>query len=422
MTKTAIVLGAGIQGVCVALMLQKHGYRVRLIDKSHDVLSRTSLTYEGKLHLGFVYGMDKTLRTGYRMIRDALHFAPYLDYLLGSAEDWSRFRSKPNIYLVAQDSMLSPPDVRAYFERLDANFQETSRAETRLHYLGDRPARVFEETTIPDYVAPEVAAAAFLTAEVSVDQWRLKQLLKQHLAASSSIDLLLEHQVQEIRATPGGGFAVECRRRPDDTAATFESDIVCNCLWEKRIHFDRTMGITDEPPQSLRLKYGLIVETDAFLRRLHSLTMIHGPYGNIVVSENTDRAFCSWYPSGMKGLMEYGDLPERWEKACDGHASMALIDQLRREHLAAFRKIIPGLPDLKVIAVKGGVILAEGNKDISERDSAFHARNDAPIREKAGYYSVNTSKYTSAPRNTLLLEQMITQRSHWANGIAPTVL
>ena len=115
MTKSAIVLGAGIQGVFVALMLQKHGYRVRLIDKSRDIINRTSLTYEGKLHLGFVYGMDKTWQTGYRMTRDALHFAPYLDYLLGGTEDWSRFRSKPNIYLVAQDSMLSPPEVHAYF-------------------------------------------------------------------------------------------------------------------------------------------------------------------------------------------------------------------------------------------------------------------------------------------------------------------
>ena len=415
MTKRAIVLGAGIQGVCVALMLQKHGYRVCLIDKSHDVLNRTSLTYEGKLHLGFVYGMDKTLQTGYRMTRDALYFAPYLDYLLGSAEDWNRFRSKPNIYLVASDSMLSPQEARAYFEKLDANFQETSQTDARLHYLGDRPARVFQEIPIPDYVATGEATAAFLTAEVSVDQWKLKQLLKQHLAASSSIDLRLEHPVQEIRAAPGGGFAVVCRRR-DGTVSTFESDIVCNCLWEKRIHFDRTMGITGEALQSLRLKYGLIVETDTFLRRLHSLTMIHGPYGNIVVSENNDRAFCSWYPSGMKGLMEYGDLPDAWEKACDGHASTALIELLRREHLTAFRKIIPGLPDLKVIAAKAGVILAEGNKDISQRDSAFHTRNDTPIREKAGYYSVNTSKYTSAPRNTLLLEQMITQRSPWADG------
>jgi hypothetical protein len=415
MTKSATVLGAGIQGVCVALMLQKHGYRVRLIDKSHDVLNRTSLTYEGKLHLGFVYGMDKTWQTGYRMTRDALHFAPYVDYLLGGTEEWSLFRSKPNIYLIAPDSMLSPEEVRAYFEKLDVYFREISQSDERLHYLGERPARVFQKTAIPDYVASEVATAAFLTSEVSVDQWRLRQLLKQHLAGSSSIDQFLEHEVQEIRATPGG-FAVECRRGPDGSAATFESEIVCNCLWEKRIHFDRTMGVNDEAPQSLRLKYGLIVETDAFLRGLHSLTMIHGPYGNIVVSENNDRTFCSWYPSGMKGLLQYGDLPEAWEKACDGYASTALIESLRSEHLAAFRKIIPGLPDLKVIGAKGGVILAEGNKDITERDSAFHARNDTPIREKAGYYSVNTSKYTSAPRNTLLLEQMLTQRSTWANG------
>ena len=74
MAKTATVLGAGIQGVCVSLMLQKHGYRVHLIDKSRDIISRSSLTHEGKIHLGFVYGMDKSLKTGRKMVKDALHF------------------------------------------------------------------------------------------------------------------------------------------------------------------------------------------------------------------------------------------------------------------------------------------------------------------------------------------------------------
>jgi hypothetical protein len=404
MTKTAVVLGAGIQGVCVALMLQKHGYRVQLIDKSHDIINRTSLTYEGKVHLGFVYGMDKSMQTGYKMIRDALHFAPYMEYLLDKDEDWLQFRSKPNIYLVAHDSMLSPQEIEIYFEKINAYFQDCLSDE-RLHYLGTRPQVIFRKIDIPTYISSGFVSASFITEEMSVDQVKIKDVLKQKITASTSIDLFLEQYVTGIRTNPDG-YIVECKRQ-DGTTATIKSDIVFNCLWEKRIYFDRMVGINDESSHSLRLKYGLVLQADDFLHSLHSLTMIHGPYGNFVINPYSNRAFCSWYPASMKGLMEYGDVPDTWEQACDGYASNSLIEALRKDNLEGFRQFIPNLNDLTVLKVTAGVILAEGIKDITEHDSTFHSRNETPIREKAGYFSVNTSKYTSAPRNTMILEQML---------------
>ena len=57
------VLGAGIQGVCVALALEVAGHTVALIDQAEDCLLRTSLRNEGKIHLGFTYANDRSLRT-----------------------------------------------------------------------------------------------------------------------------------------------------------------------------------------------------------------------------------------------------------------------------------------------------------------------------------------------------------------------
>ena len=105
--------------------------------------------------------------------------------------------------------------------------------------------------------------------------------------------------------------------------------------------------------------------------------------------------------------MDYGTIPEAWEQACEGYTSDSLIEELRIETFEAFRNIIPQLSHFEVLEVKAGLILAAGDKDITERDSPFHSRNEFPIRQEAGYYSVSTSKYTSAPRNTMILEQML---------------
>ncbi len=105
--------------------------------------------------------------------------------------------------------------------------------------------------------------------------------------------------------------------------------------------------------------------------------------------------------------MDYGTIPEAWEQACEGYTSDSVIEDLRIDNFEGFRNIIPQLYPFEVLEVRAGLILAPGNKDITERDSSFHSRSEFPIRQSAGYYSVSTSKYTSAPRNTMILEQML---------------
>ena len=78
-----------------------------------------------------------------------------------------------------------------------------------------------------------------------------------------------------------------------------------------------------------------------------------------------------------------------------------------RANIAAFRKLLPNLPDMEVIRAKAGLLLAEGKVDINDRNSTFHQRNEIPVTGGNGYYSINTSKYTSAPRNAMILEEML---------------
>lgn len=90
-----LVLGAGIQGVCVALALRQRGYRVALVDRMPDLMLRTSLRNEGKIHLGFVYANDATFQTAPLMLRAALCFAPLFEEWLESDVNWRELSSLP---------------------------------------------------------------------------------------------------------------------------------------------------------------------------------------------------------------------------------------------------------------------------------------------------------------------------------------
>src|SRR5690242_17991952 len=152
MTK-ALVLGGGIQGCCIALMLRKHGYEVNLIDKSKDILSRASLNGTGKIHLGFVFGADPSLKTGKSLLLSALYFAPYMEYLLDEKINWDKFKSTNFNYLVAKDSMLSQEQVSAYFQTLQDLYLGHIKNEN-LTYLGERPEILYHKTSLPVQINP----------------------------------------------------------------------------------------------------------------------------------------------------------------------------------------------------------------------------------------------------------------------------
>ncbi|WP_129678338.1 FAD-dependent oxidoreductase [Candidatus Chloroploca sp. Khr17] len=91
------VLGAGLQGACVALALARLGYRVNLFERMDDCLTQASLRNEGKIHLGFVYANDTSFQTADLMLRSALSFGPNMEAFLGQKIDWSQFLSNPFI-------------------------------------------------------------------------------------------------------------------------------------------------------------------------------------------------------------------------------------------------------------------------------------------------------------------------------------
>lgn len=407
MAKTAIVLGAGIQGICVALMLEAQGYRVELVDKSSGIMNRASLNYEGRIHLGFVYGMDKSQKTGQRMVLDALNFAPYLEKLIGDKIDWLALCSKPTDYFVARDTILPADQVERYFENIQSFYCE-QLDNKNLNYLGQRPKSLFQRISIPSYFNADRVTDCFRTTEFSVDQLKIKKMLQRALSQLPQVNIRLQYLVESIEKEVNGYIV----RGKDSTGENIDlhASIVVNCLWEKRAYFDQQLGLEVEK-QSIRLKYGIVVALDDFLSKINSFAMVLGANGNFVCNPRSNTAFFAWYPSCLRGLMEYGEIPEDWDRVADGFVDPELYEILVEENLRNFKELLPGLRSVDVIKIKGGMILGPAGKnytkDIDQPDSVLHTRSESPIRQSDGYYSISTGKFTSAPRNTLQLEQIM---------------
>jgi hypothetical protein len=208
------------------------------------------------------------------------------------------------------------------------------------------------------------------------------------------VERLYSHEVESVVRTPAG-FRVD-GMRTDGSAWTREAGIVVNCLWEGRLALDHQMGVIPRRNWVYRLKYRLLGELSRSLVGLPSLTMVLGPYGDIVVHPPA-QAYMSWYPACMKGWCTTLTPPPAWESACNGQVDGRLTLPIVHEALAALDRIVPGILSSKIETVDAGIICSWGESDISDPESELHERFDVGVKSYDGYYSIDTGKLTCAP-------------------------
>lgn len=406
--KSVLVLGAGIQGICVALALRQRGYRVTVIDQMPDVMLRTSLRNEGKIHLGFVYANDASFQTSELMLRAALNFSPLLDEWLEMHVDWCALSSTPFWYLVMQDSMLTPPQIHAHYAQLQNCLEEIIACGEHATYLGNdlRGKRMWHNapSNVSKWFAPSRVAECIETVELALDREKFRALISARVASFPEITTRLRHHIETIEHAPNG-FCVQ-GTRSDGTRWSEFSDIVVNCLWDGRLALDEQLGIKPQRAFVMRLKYRVLAELVPALRDLPSLTMVLGRYGDIVQYGDTLTYF-SWYPACLRGWSQNITPPHEWDAVCQGNPPREIAAQVARETLDAFEEIIPGIGASRAHHVDGGIIYSWGETDIDDRASALHTRYEIGFTHHDGYYSVDTGKFTCAPLHAQQLVQHI---------------
>jgi glycine/D-amino acid oxidase-like deaminating enzyme len=391
------VLGAGFQGTCVALELATRGVSVDLYDRNDACITQAGFCNEGKIHLGFVYANDRSLRTARLMAHGALTFDRALHRWLETSIG-SIGVSPPFDYIVHRDSLLDQERIVAHFTQV-TDYVRSIAAERELTYLGE-DARATSYRIIRnngEIYDPEVATMVISTTERSVNTQALAQALARRVTDDPRINFLPH---SEVRGVKRNGKTLDVQVERDGACLADGYDQVVNCLWDGRRVLDRELGLVDERPWLFRLKHGVRLRLKHGTAAIPTVTIVLGSFGDVVRIDDR-QIYLSWYPACLAGISSE-IVPPPWPRQPTGEAAQRIIAEALAglgELMLPLRKLTDDM--IESSAVAGGIIAAAGETDIDDPNSRLHMRIDVGVRSVGGYHSVETGKYTLAPMYAL---------------------
>jgi glycine/D-amino acid oxidase-like deaminating enzyme len=388
------VLGAGLQGACVAMELASRGTNVDLFEKKAQCLTQASARNEGKIHLGFVYANDRTLQTARTMLKGALAFSPLLRRWIGNEIDQIPI-SEPFYYAVHRDSLLSREEVERHLHATHAIAVEQDSNAVGEYFGADyrvAPERL-SESECESLFDRRAVLAAYRTPEIGIDAEVLAAIVSRRLSSDSHIHCRLQTNVQRVEPD-SHGISLEFESATGRSRERY--DHVVNTLWDGRLLIDQTAGLQPERPWLFRVKYHLRIRLAASAPVFPTTTIVLGPFGDVVTYSNHEM-YLSWYPVGMRGSSKKLTPPD-WPLELDGKDA----NEMRTAIIAGLRSVVPSLSLLtpehvEACEVKAGIIFAWGETDIDDRASGLHARYAIGPRTVGRYHSIDTGKLTMAP-------------------------
>jgi glycine/D-amino acid oxidase-like deaminating enzyme len=381
-------------GVCAALELSRRGCSVTLIEGAADVLQGASRWNEGKIHLGYLYAADPSLRTATRLIPGGLAFSGLVSRLLGCSVD--AFATEDELFLVHRHSVVDPATFAAYAARTTELVLEASSQAQAPAYLADLSVGGFSALSaheLGQVTSNDDVVAGFRVPERSVSTVAVADLMTQALAAEPRVEVHTHTWIKRVQRRDDGRFDVITDAAPP-AIARLEGpfDVLINALWEGRLAIDAGLGILPPAPWTHRFRaavFGRSAATD-----LRSAVVCTGPFGDIKRYPD-GRLYMSWYDAGL--LAQGHDIePPR---------SAAVLTEARRDGvmnrtLTALSKFFPEVQNLRQHAeleIQGGWVYAVGQGSLGDRSSSLHRRDRFDITLDRGYISVDTAKYSLAP-------------------------
>lgn len=392
--KNIAVLGGGLQGSCLALALAARGARVTLFDRNDRLLTRAAVVNEGKIHLGYIYAGDSSLKTARMMMRGAFSFAGFVERHLGV--DLAAIEtSKPAVYLVHRDTTLGVAEVGAHLRAVSLLAREVASGRQDA-YFGidlDRLPRRWAAGELVDHFDPSAILAAFDTNEIAIQPTALAELIRARIDDIPAIEVRLSHFVESVDldghrpaliTTVGG----EPRREAFDE--------IVNALWDGRLVLDAKLGMHPSRPWLHRFKYGVRFQLPDAFERPPSATFVFGSFGEVVAFEG-GTVFLTWYPTCMVATSSGLEPPD-----CPAAPEGTVREEILSSTYDSLSKIVLGLrgvplSTLHAAAVKGGVIVAWGQTDINDPASELHQRFELGLTSSGSYHSLDPGKFTLAP-------------------------
>lgn len=374
-----VIVGAGIHGISVALALASRGRKSLVLEASDSPFAGASVKNEGKIHLGFVYALDRTGETTRAMVEGSLAFAPLIDDWCDGF-DWAAARSQQFAYVVMNEGLAGPELIGSHYDRVLERLRE-SAAKFGSNYLGvdlrDAAVRRHDEV-LPGMVAGH-SGCWFETPERAIDPRILAAKMVETANHEPLIEIRTGHRVTGARRKdPGFGLRVETASGPLE----IEAETVVNCAWEERPRLDN-MVLEDRWEGAFRVKHHVVLR-GGDLAGLRSSTLVQGPFGDVVIWPNGD-VYISWYPDART---HFGDRPER---------SLRSDRSVAETVHEAMVEMFPPLAGFDLVSFAPCHILARGRTDIDDPSSDLHRRAGAEFVESGGWWSLRSSKLTTGP-------------------------
>ncbi len=389
--RTVAVLGAGIMGSTTALLLARRGTAVSLFDAEDQPFSGASRWNEGKIHLGFLYAADRSLQTARRLLPGGLAFRDDVETLLGPCLRDATTR-EDDLYLIHKNSVAGPDDVAAYFEAVMGLARDHPDAGRYLVDLRRAGVERLGRSELDRLAGSAEIVAGFRTPERSVSTTVVADRFVAALSAEPRIEphyATRVRGVRPVRSDASGPWLIDT-----DRGLEGPFDAVVNALWQGRPIVDASLGPLPETTWSHRYRLALFVRT---LRPLAmpSAVIAVGPFGDTKNYDGRD-FYLSWYPAGLRAEGNQVAPP-----------AVRLPDDAERKRIAAstFAELGRLLPSVRSIAdnidelrVEGGWVFAIGAGSLADPDATLHQRYRVGIDHKGSYISVDTGKYSIAPR------------------------
>lgn len=375
-------------GCSTALFLARRGIEVTLYDAAPVPFAGASRWNEGKIHLGFLYSGDPSLRTARRILPGGLVFRPLLEDLLDCKLE--NVTETDDTFLVHRDSLVGVSDTRAYFETLIELIRSHAEASDYLVDLSAAQIVELSQREVGEIVDPEFVTAGFVVPERSIaTQWVADRFVDA-VAAESGIELRMATRVLGVDAADRGR---QSYRVDTHSGAEGPFDAVVNALWEGRPRVDSTLGLQHDRGLSHRYRLALFIETRRPVQA-PSVLLCTGAFGDIK-NYNGREFYVSWYPAGLVASGEGIDPPKIPQ--LNAAARQSITD----ETLDQMGRLIPSVGEIRaqaeVIRLEGGWVFAQGEGELGDPRSTLHRRDRIGIKQSGTYFSVDTGKYSVAP-------------------------
>ncbi len=393
-TERIAILGAGLAGCCAALNLARHGIAVTLFDRLSLPVHAASLHNEGKLHLGYVYAMDKGARTYVKMIEGSLQFLGIVEYLTGINK--SNFTlSSPFMYGVSNTSMLPMEKILDHFHTVDEEINNFLSKEKSFTSIGQsQPANVLAPEQAKRWFDMSAVHGVIQTPEISVNPIEVANIISASVLSNDLIEFKGNCEIEGVSESAANQYQIHYTEHNQSTTQKIDAGI--NCLWEDRIRIDKTLGIYPHHHDIIRYK-STITFYDRSKKYLDtpSTTIVLGPYGDTVNYRN-GLYYLSWYPDCKIGETTDGNI-----ESLKSEVDKLNRDKLMQSNIEELTTFLPSIEQFKDIIEKGrvggGFICAQGKTDIQDLNSGLHSRNNIGVQSHNHWLTVNTGKYCTAP-------------------------